>query len=139
MDECHEVAGPAIETGGEAPEMLELVEATLDAVAGLVDRRVMRDRDFARAGRWNDRGHTGVRDQLAQLVAVVGFVGDDGATVYPVEQRGGCSDVMGLAACEDEAQRAAKRVGEHMDFGGQSSSGTPQSLILAPPFPVAAC
>ena len=133
------MVGPAIEVRCEAPEMLELVEAVLDAVARLVDRRVVWDRDFARSGRRNDRDHAGVRDQLAQLVAVLGFVGDNGATVYPVEQRGGGNDVMGLAACEDEAQRAAKRVGEHMDFGGQSSSGTPQSLILGPPFPVSAC
>jgi hypothetical protein len=26
-----------------------------------------------------------------------------------------------------------------MDLGGQSSSGTPQSLVRRPPFPVAAC
>src|SRR6478672_3922636 len=26
-----------------------------------------------------------------------------------------------------------------MDFAGQSSSGSPQSLVLVPPFPVAAC
>jgi hypothetical protein len=46
---------------------------------------------------------------------------------------------MGLSGREKEAQRPAQRVGEHVDFSGQSSSGTPQSLILAPPFPVAAC
>jgi hypothetical protein len=44
-----------------------------------------------------------------------------------------------LAASEDEAQRPSEGVGEHVDFGGQSSSGAPQSLILVPPFPVAAC
>ena len=69
------MVGPAIEVRCEAPEMLELVEAVLDAVARLVDRRVVWDRDFARSGRRNDRDHAGVRDQLAQLVAVLGFVG----------------------------------------------------------------
>src|SRR3984957_1896904 len=49
------MVGPAIEARCEAPEMLELVEAVLDAVARLVDRRVVWDRDFARSGRRNDR------------------------------------------------------------------------------------
>jgi hypothetical protein len=65
------MVGPAIEVRCEAPEMLELVEAVLDAVARLVDRRVVWDRDFARSGRRNDRDHAGVRNQLAQLVAVI--------------------------------------------------------------------
>jgi hypothetical protein len=91
----------------------------------------VRDGDFARPGRRNDRNHAGVRDQLAQLVAVIDFVGDDDATVYPVEQRGRCNDVMGLAACEDEAQQAAKRVGEHVDFGGQSSSNYEDAIRIA--------
>jgi hypothetical protein len=46
---------------------------------------------------------------------------------------------MRLTASQEEAQGAALRIGEDMNFGRQSSSGTPQSLILAPPFPVAAC
>ena len=37
------------------------------------------------------------------------------------------------------APRAAERVGGHVDLGGQSASGAPQSLVAGPPFPVAAC
>ena len=46
---------------------------------------------------------------------------------------------MALADGKDEAHRPAERVAGHVDLGGQSTSGTPQSLILAPPFPLAAC
>ena len=48
-------------------------------------------------------------------------------------------DIAGLSRSEDEAQGAAKAVGEHVDLGGQSAAGTPQSLVAVPPFPVAAC
>ena len=72
-------------------------------------------------------------------LSVVGGVGDDVAGAATFEQGGRLGDVAGLSRCEDEAQGAAKAVGEHVDLGGQSASGTPQSLILAPPFPVAAC
>jgi hypothetical protein len=44
-----------------------------------------------------------------------------------------------LAGCDDEPQRSPKRVRQHVDLCGQSASGTPQRLILGPPFPVAAC
>src|SRR5215475_6822534 len=51
---------------------------------------------------------------------------------------------MHLAAGQQKAQRPAERVGEQMDLGRQSTSGTPQSLVvstplLALPLPVAAC
>jgi hypothetical protein len=44
--------------------------------------------------------------------------------------------MMRLAACEDKAERAAMSIGETVNFGGQTSSGTPQSLIFAPPIAV---
>jgi hypothetical protein len=48
-------------------------------------------------------------------------------------------DVSDLAGGHNETQRPAQRIGEHVDLGGQSASGTPHRLILGPPFPDAAC
>jgi hypothetical protein len=56
--------------------------------------------------------------------------------IQQVSRRG---DVMCLTAGQNEAQRPAICIGEGMNFGRQSSSGTPQSLIFGPPFPFAAC
>jgi hypothetical protein len=39
-----------------------------------------------------------------------------------------------LSAGENEAQWPTKCIGKHMDFAGQSSSGSLQSLVLVPPF-----
>ncbi len=47
MDECEEVGRAPVEAGREAPEVFELVEASLDAVARPVDDGVVRDRGFA--------------------------------------------------------------------------------------------
>jgi hypothetical protein len=44
-----------------------------------------------------------------------------------------------LAWRDDKAQRPPKSIRKQVDFGGQSSSRTPQSLCAGPPFPVAAC
>lgn len=115
-------------------EMLELVEEAFDAVAQFVGDRVMRDEDFASSVGRDDGFRSRFGDEGAQFVAVVGLIGDDAGRLGVVEQRGRHGDIASFAAGKNEAQGASKRIGEHVDFGGQSSSGTPQSLILAPPF-----
>jgi len=139
VDECKEVFHASIEAGCEASEMLELVEAAFDTVAGLVEQRVMRDRHFARTGGGDDGDHVGVGDDLSEVVAVVGFVGNDAAAFDAVDELWRDDDIVDLASGKNEAQRPTESIGEHMDFRGQSSSGTPQRLIAVPPFPVAAC
>src|SRR5262245_31607518 len=115
------MGSPSVEAGCEAPEVFELVEAAFDPVAVFVEVDVVRDRDLARWDGWDD-GHSNY-----------------GAALDALEQRRGGDDVVDLSAGENEAQRPTKRIGEHVDFAGQSSSGSPQSLVLVPPFPVAAC
>src|SRR3954463_14236710 len=129
----------SVEACCEAPEVFELVEAAFDPIAVFVEVGVVRDRDLARRDRWDDGEHAGIGDELAKMVAVVGFVSNYGATVDALKQRRGGDDVVDLSAGENEAQRPTKCIGKHMDFAGQSSSGSPQSLVLVPPFPVAAC
>jgi hypothetical protein len=48
-------------------------------------------------------------------------------------------DVADLAGRHDKAQGTPECIGQHMDLSRQSTSGTPQRLILGPPFPLAAC
>ena len=78
-------------------------------------------------------------DQRAQGIAVIGFAGEHGAAGLVFEQRGRLGDIAGLAGGDDEAQGPAERIGEQVDLGRQSASGTPPCLILGPPFPPAAC
>jgi hypothetical protein len=46
---------------------------------------------------------------------------------------------VNLTGGEEKAQRPTEPFDEHVYLGRQSSSGTPQSLVARPPFPVAAC
>src|SRR5579862_3313212 len=134
MDEGEEVGGSAVEPRCETPEVLELVEAAFDAVAGFVEVGVMGDRNLARTGRRNDGNHAGICDQLTKAIAVVGFVGDDAAALDAIEQSRCGDDVMDLASGEDEAQRPSERIGEHVDFASQSSSGAPRAWFWSPLF-----
>jgi hypothetical protein len=53
---------------------------------------------------------------------------------WPLSRAGACRDVAGLAGSDDEAQGATERIGEQVDLGRQSASGTPQRLVLRPLF-----
>lgn len=72
-------------------------------------------------------------------MGVIGLVGDDVVGPEAVDEGQGMGGVAGLAAGQQEADRPAQRVDGNVPFAAQSASGTPQSLVFAPPFcPVAA-
>lgn len=76
--------------------------------------------------------HNGVR--------VVAFVGQHGLGLVLAQQSDGLRAVVDLSAGDEEVDRQTILVGEQMDLGRQTSSGTPQSLVRAPFLrPVAAC
>src|SRR5512145_593027 len=97
MDEAEEVDVAPVVAGGDATEVFELVEASLDAVASFVENGIVRDRGFARAAGWDDGLHAGLRDDRAHLVGVIALVGDHAATLYRVEQRRHGNDIVRLA------------------------------------------
>ncbi|GBQ54663.1 hypothetical protein AA0243_0684 [Novacetimonas hansenii NRIC 0243] len=67
------------------------------------------------------------------------MVGHNGRPFLTCRQSLCLGDIANLPSCNNEAQRVARHIGQHVDFGCQTTSGTPQRLILAPPFPFAAC
>jgi hypothetical protein len=54
MDEGEVVASPPVEAGGEAAELLKLVEAAPNAIAQPADYGIVQDQGLARAGRGNN-------------------------------------------------------------------------------------
>ena len=139
MDEAGEVDGSAIVAGGEAPEVLQAAKAPLDLVAMFVSGFVVGDEDLAVPLGRDHRLGLHVGNQFAQVIAFIGFIGEYRVGLLSFQETGGSGDVVRLASRDPKAQRLSERVGQHMDLGRQSTSGTPQLLILGPPFPVAAC
>lgn len=131
--------GAPIEARGETPEVLELVEAAFNAVAGLVEALVewKRVRPLGVGGDHCLSTHGA--DRLSERIAVISRIGDDGFGLTAFEQQGRSNDVVNLTGGEEKAQRPTEPFDEHVYLGRQSSSGTPQSLVARPPFPVAAC
>jgi hypothetical protein len=125
---------------GEPAEVFESVEASLDAVAELVERSVVWSLHLAadpgRDNRFSADGLDGGDDG----VGVVAAVGHDDLGLATGQQRQRFGELAGLAAGESERDRFAEAVGEQVNLGAQSTSGTPQSLVFAPFLrPVAAC
>ncbi len=132
MDETQEVTGTSVVAGCDAAEVLELVETALDAVAHLVGIEVVGNWVFPRRVAGNDGFGPGFGDDPPQLIGIICLVSQHPTGLEPFEQGGRLGDIAPLARREDDAQGAAPAVGRQMDLGGQSASGTPQSLI--PPF-----
>src|SRR6185436_13127623 len=126
-------------SGRDAPEVFELVEAALDTISEPIGFDVMAD-DGNPSALGGDHGLCAqVGDEAAKSIAVVTSVGNDSASGFSFEQGMRLCEIVCLTGRENEPERPAERIGQQMDFGCQSSSGAPQSLIFGPPFPVAAC
>ena len=129
----------SVVAGRDAAKVFELVEAALDAIAEPIGSGVVaNDGDPCALGRDHSLcAQAG--DKATKSIAVIASVGDDPPGGLPFEQCMRLREIVRLTGCEEKPKRPAECIRQEMDFSGQSSSGAPQSLILAPPFPVAAC
>ncbi len=142
MNKAQEVDGPAVVSGGDASEVLEPIEASLDAVTDLVCVEVIGDGAPACRIAGDDSLSASFGDDLPQLIGIISFVSQNPAGFESFEQPWCLYDIAALSRREDDPQRPTFAIGGHMDLGRQASSGTPQSLIppfCPPPLPVAAC
>jgi len=139
MDEAGKVDGTPIVASSEAPEMLEAAEASFDLISLLVEGFVVGDEDLSVPLGGDHRLGFHAGDYLTQVVAIIRFISKHGIGLLSFKKSGSGCNVVYLASRDMETERSAERIGQHMDLGGQPTSGTPQRLILGPPFPVAAC
>lgn len=128
-----------LEAGGDAAELLELAEETLDQVATAIEvgRHAALQAHAAlgrNVGLAAPRGHP-----FDQRQAVVSAIGNHGAGRQRVEQDRGYRLVRGLAGRDVETDRQPILINDGMDLGAQSATRTADGVILAPLFPPAAC
>ena len=94
---------------------------------------------FARALGWNNGFHSFGSDERSNLVGIITFIGNHRLGRVSGQQRRGALAVSLLPSGQQQAQRSAQGIAKHMNLGGQSATGSPQSLLTRPLFPVAAC
>ncbi len=140
FEQAEEVCGVLFVACGDAPEVLDLVEETLDPVAAFVEHRAEAGFPATMDHGRDVGGGSRSFDLAAQPVGIVSFVGEhDRALVQMAEQSLCNRTVAGLAGRQNEFERQAARVGQHMNLGRQSAPGAAHTAIRVAFFELAAC
>jgi len=127
-------------SGGESAKLLEPVEAALDAVAQFVEGTIVRALHFAADLGGDDGFGADALDGGNNCVGVVAAVSHHDLGLTTGQQRQSFGELSCLTAGKPKADGLAQAVGQQMNLGAQSTSGTPQGLVFAPFLrPVAAC
>jgi hypothetical protein len=138
-DGGEEVASVLVVARDTAP-MLKLVEEALDQIAASVALEIDAADDAHVALAWDVSNGTERGEQLDDAAGAVAAVGNRLArraqTLDQSWQRG---LVVGLAGCQQKAQRQPHSIDHGVNLGGQSSTRTVDGVMLAPLFPPAAC
>ena len=107
-------------------------------MAPLVHLVIVLDRLGPVAPWWDDRSRTPFTQARPQLVAVKGFVAQEGTERQSLEQWSNAADVVPLPWQQDEVDEVPKRVDQGDDLCAQPAARAPDRLVLRPPFaPVA--
>jgi hypothetical protein len=120
--------------------VFQAAEAAFDAIALFVELLVVLTLLFAAPSGRDDRFGAHPFDVGYDGVSVIALVGDHGLGLPLPEQLHSLRAVVDLTGGDAEVDRLAVLIGQQVDLGRQTSSGTPQSLVGAPFLrPVAAC
>ncbi len=138
MYEGEEVYGLSVVSGFDASAVFDPVEGACEAGAGLVDCSVRADEALSPWIAGDDGFSPDVGEAGAEGRGVVSGGGPHRAGPDPLQHRQGPWRIAGRSGRAEHPERAPERVAGEVEFGRQAASGTPQRLILAPPFPVAA-
>lgn len=139
MDRGEVGGGEFVVARGDAPEVLQPAEHSLDGVAATIEdgaeARLPASIGFGR----DVRHHAAFSKPRTEPLSVEGAIGND---AYPVrdtvDQVLGLANVGCLPAREMEADRLALGVGRRVDLGGPAAARTTDCLFPLPPFPPAA-
>ena len=111
-----------------------MADGSLDPIAFLVDSGIEVAASVHAGALRDDRAGADRLGMVEDGVSIVGLVGDEVSWPEAMDEGEGMGGIAGLAAGQEEADRPAQRVDRDMPLAGQSTSGTPQSLVFAAPF-----
>lgn len=132
LDGGEEVSRCLVVSRGDGTELLELGEEVLDCMARLEQVSVVVAKDFAVAPGRDDGALSCGGERLENaLIGVERLVGQQRGGLHVGQQMVGPHEVVRLAAGEVEANGVAKRVGQGVDLGAQSTAGSADGLVFA--------
>ncbi len=130
MNESHEGCAELVVAGGDATELLELVEEALDIVALAVQRFGPTEALFAPDHIGDVGDGAALLDVKAQAIGVIGLVSDDDGTVSKIgQERFGACQVKRLSGRDQQLDRPALAVDPRVDFRGEPAAASPHTAI----------
>jgi hypothetical protein len=132
VQSCEEVARGLFVSCGDAPEVFDEVEETLNEISFGVEREIAVARDLAVCLGRDDGADFPDFEALDEAVGVVALVGQHGFGLDLRGERLGLRDVLDLAAGQAERQRIAQRIDDDMDFRRQTAARAAYRLVEAP-------
>ncbi len=140
LDHGAEVFGELVVAGGDAAEMLELTDETLDEIPLPIEPLGEAKPFFAIALGGNVGRCAVVLDMRADMVSVIGLVRqDDDARSQFVEQLFCDPAIVGLSRRQGDPDREPLGVDDDVDFCREAASASTETTIWTPFFAVAAC
>ena len=130
------VAGQAVISGGDAAEVLEPAEHTLDGIAAAIEPGREAVLPLA-IGFRRDVGNASRRlDLAADGIAVIALVAvNHEASRQVIEQFRRNPTIRHIAAAQDQQQRTPGSIGQGMDFARSPATRAANRLAALPPFP----
>ena len=128
MNPGEENPGELVVTRGDGPEMLELVEETLNEVVLAIEGEVARARGFSVGFGWDDWDDRSIVEGGDEGVGVERLVGDQSAGIDGFDERFSASQIVILARAEHHLDRIAEGIDERVNLGGQSAAGSADGL-----------
>ena len=127
-------------TGSQTAELLQPAETALDSIALFVELLIVPALFLPATPGGDDRFGLHRFDMGQDGFRVVAPVSDNRIRLALSEQLHGLGAVVDLPGGDAEVDRLSMLIRQQVNFGRQTSSGTPQSLVCAPFLrPVAAC
>ena len=128
MNPSEENLGELVVTRGDSPEMLELVEETLNQIAFAVEGEIACARGFSVGFGWDDWDDRSIVESGDEGVGVEGLVGDQSAGIDGFDERFSASQIVILARAEHHLDGIAVGFDERVNLGGQSAAGSAVGL-----------
>ena len=120
MDACEEISGGLFVAGCDGAKVLDVVEETFHEVALAIEREVALARRLAICPRRNDGLDAADFEMLAEAIAIIAFVGEEGCGFHILGQDLGPRYVVNVSAGEAHRQRIAQRIDDGVNLVRQS-------------------
>ena len=106
MDESQEARTELVVTGGDATELLELIEEAFDVISLAVESFGPPEALFAPDHVGNVSDGAARLDMSPQAISIISLVGDnDGVLTEARQKRFGAGQIVGLARCDQDLDR----------------------------------